>query len=108
MKKKNTASGGRRADRVQRRSVIAGLAASLVAPQRLSTQLASAKIPRVGILTAEESEMTPELDAFREGSAILAISKGATSSSNFGWPGAIFPVGRSWRQNWWLYRSLSS
>jgi putative tryptophan/tyrosine transport system substrate-binding protein len=50
---------------VQRRSVIAGLALSLVAPQRLSEQLTSAKIPRVGILSPEESETAPKFDTFR-------------------------------------------
>src|SRR5262249_53073680 len=36
------------------------------------------------------------------------MSKAATSSSSFGWLAAIFPVARSWRQNWWVYRSISS
>jgi putative ABC transport system substrate-binding protein len=57
--------GKRRVDRVQRRSVIAGLAVSLVVPQRLSAQLTTAKIPRVGILSPEESETAPKFDAFR-------------------------------------------
>jgi putative tryptophan/tyrosine transport system substrate-binding protein len=43
------------------------------------------------------------LDAFREGLRDLGYIEGATSSSNFGWPKEIFPVGRSWRQNWCLY-----
>jgi putative tryptophan/tyrosine transport system substrate-binding protein len=52
---------------MQRRSVIAGLAALLVARKRVSAQQASAKVPRVGVLTAEESERAPKFDAFRTG-----------------------------------------
>jgi hypothetical protein len=69
---------------MRRRTLIAGLAVLLLAPQRPSAQQASAKIPRVGILSPEQSERTPKFDAFRRGSVTSAISKAATSSSSFG------------------------
>ena len=68
--------GGRRADRVRRRSVIARLAALLTAPERPSAQQSQGKIPRVGILTAEESERAPKLDAFRAGLRDLGYIEG--------------------------------
>ena len=52
---------------MQRRSVIAGLAALLVARERVLAQQAPAKVPRVGVLTAEESERAAKFDAFRAG-----------------------------------------
>jgi putative ABC transport system substrate-binding protein len=61
---------------VQRRSIIAALAVSVVAPQWLSAQLASAKIPRVGILTVADSERTSVLDAFRRGLCELGYIEG--------------------------------
>jgi putative tryptophan/tyrosine transport system substrate-binding protein len=61
---------------VQRRGVIAGLAVLLAAPKRPSAQQASAKIPRVGILTAEESERAPKFDAFRAGLRDLGYIEG--------------------------------
>jgi putative tryptophan/tyrosine transport system substrate-binding protein len=61
---------------VQWRGVIAGLAVLLAAPKRPSAQQASAKIPRVGILTAEESERAPKFDAFRAGLRDLGYIEG--------------------------------
>jgi len=52
---------------VNRRNVIAGLAALLLEPQWLSAQQSQGKIPRVGILTPEENERAPKFDAFRAG-----------------------------------------
>jgi hypothetical protein len=53
---------------VRRRSVvIAGLGALFLAPERSPGQQRQSKIPRVGILTAGESERVPKFDAFREG-----------------------------------------
>ncbi len=52
---------------MRRRSVIAGLAALLVASERPSSQQAPPKIPRVGYLTAEDSAETATADAFRAG-----------------------------------------
>jgi len=52
---------------VDRRSVIVGLALSLIAPQRSSAQQAPAKIPRVGILDPGDTEKTRIWDAFRGG-----------------------------------------
>jgi putative ABC transport system substrate-binding protein len=46
---------------------IAGFAALLLAPVWAGAQQAPAKIPRVGILTAAQSDRTPIFDAFREG-----------------------------------------
>jgi ABC-type uncharacterized transport system substrate-binding protein len=51
---------------MKRRSVIAGLAALLLASQA-SAQQAPMKIPRVGILTAADSDRTPIFDALRGG-----------------------------------------
>jgi putative tryptophan/tyrosine transport system substrate-binding protein len=56
--------------------VIAGLAALLLAPEWAGAQQASAKIPRVGILTPGESERTPILDAFRQGLHDLGYIEG--------------------------------
>ena len=53
---------------MRRRSVIiAGLAALLLAPERSTAQQTQSKIPRVGILTAADSERAPMFDAFRAG-----------------------------------------
>jgi putative ABC transport system substrate-binding protein len=68
--------GKKRVDRVQRRSVIAGLAVSLVVPQRPSAQQVSAKIPRVGFLTIGDNERTRILDAFRGGLRDLGYVEG--------------------------------
>jgi putative ABC transport system substrate-binding protein len=51
---------------MRRRSVIAGLAVLLVAPDHLVAQQPSGKIPRVGILTIA-NERTGGIDAFIEG-----------------------------------------
>jgi putative ABC transport system substrate-binding protein len=62
---------------VRRRSVvIAGLAALFLAPERSVGQQRQSKIPRVGILTAEESERVPKFDAFREGLRDLGYVEG--------------------------------
>src|SRR5262249_17546141 len=53
----------RRGDRMRRRSVIVGLAALLLAPERASAQQAPLKTPRVGILTVADSDRTPIFDA---------------------------------------------
>src|SRR5215472_4776699 len=53
--------------RMRRRSVIAGLATLLVAPEHPAAQQPSGKIPRVGILTLGNNEKTRSIDAFREG-----------------------------------------
>ena len=47
--------------------VIAGLAALLLAPEWAGAQQPPVKIPRIGILTAADSDRTPIFDAFREG-----------------------------------------
>jgi putative tryptophan/tyrosine transport system substrate-binding protein len=52
---------------LKRRIVIAGLAAMIIAPEKAAGQQAPAKIPRVGFLTAEESDKTATADAFRAG-----------------------------------------
>jgi hypothetical protein len=81
---------------MQRRNVIAGLAALPLAPRRSSAQQSQGKIPRVGIVTTEESERAPKFDAFRAGLRDLGyISKAATSSSNSASPKAIFRGGRN-------------
>jgi putative ABC transport system substrate-binding protein len=61
---------------VKRRIVIAGLAAMLIAPERSTAQQPKAKIPRVGILTAEDSDRAPKFDAFRAGLRDLGYVEG--------------------------------
>ena len=61
---------------MQRRSVIAGLAVSLIAPRQSSAQQASGKIPRIGILSPGEEERTPMWDAFRQGLRDLGYTEG--------------------------------
>ena len=61
---------------MRRRDVIPGLAALLLAPKRPSAQQSQCKIPRVGILTAEESERAPKFDAFRAGMRDLGYIEG--------------------------------
>ena len=61
---------------MRRRHVIAGLAAVFVAHQRSNAEQSPGKIPRVGILTAEESERAPKFDAFRAGLRDLGYVEG--------------------------------
>jgi putative ABC transport system substrate-binding protein len=61
---------------MRRRNVIAGLAALPFRPIWASAQQATAKIPRVGIATAEESERAPKFDAFRAGLRDLGYIEG--------------------------------
>jgi putative ABC transport system substrate-binding protein len=62
---------------VRRRSVIiAGVAGLLFALERSQAQQASAKIPRVGVLTAADSDRTPIFDAFRGGLRDLGYVEG--------------------------------
>jgi putative ABC transport system substrate-binding protein len=61
---------------MRRRTVIAGLAALCLAPQRSSAQQSQGKIPRVGILTAADTERTRSLDAFRQGLRDLGYIEG--------------------------------
>jgi hypothetical protein len=63
----NREAGGRRVDRVQRRSVIAALATLLMAPERSAGQQPQSKIPRVGVFSPADNETTPEIEAFRKG-----------------------------------------
>jgi putative tryptophan/tyrosine transport system substrate-binding protein len=72
----NREVGGRRVDRLQRRSVIAGLAGLVVAPRRASAQQTSGKIPRVGILSVADSERAAIFDAFRQGLRDLGYVEG--------------------------------
>src|SRR5215510_633916 len=61
---------------MRRRSVIAWVAALLLAPDHPSAQQPPAKIPRVGILTPADSDRTPILDAFRDGLRELGSVEG--------------------------------
>ena len=62
---------------MRRRSVLAaGLAALLLAPEYSAAQQSHAKIPRVGILTAADSERAPMFDAFRQGLRDLGYVEG--------------------------------
>lgn len=56
--------------------VIAGLAALLLVPEGSTAQQARTKIPRVGILTAADSERAPMFDAFRQGLRDLGYVEG--------------------------------
>ena len=60
-----------------RRSIIlASLGALFLAPEAPSAQQPPAKIPRVGILTAADSDRTPIFDAFRDGLRDLGYVEG--------------------------------
>jgi putative tryptophan/tyrosine transport system substrate-binding protein len=62
---------------MKRRSVVvAGLAALLLAPERSAGQQTQSKIPRVGVLTAADSDKAPMFDAFREGLRDLGYVEG--------------------------------
>jgi hypothetical protein len=61
-----------RGEEMQRRNVIAGLPA----PRRSSAQQSQGKIPRVGIVTVEQSERAPKFDAFRAGLRDLGYIEG--------------------------------
>jgi len=61
---------------VRRRSVIAGLAALLLAPKQSAAQQLQSKIPRVGILTVADSERAAIFDAFRQGLCDLGYVEG--------------------------------
>jgi len=62
---------------MRRRRVLGiGLAALLVAPERVSAQQAPAKIPRVGILASGDNERVPVFDAFRAGLRDLGYVEG--------------------------------
>ena len=53
---------------MRRRALLGALGASIAAPlARAQQRQASGKIPRVGILSAADSEATPIFDAFRRG-----------------------------------------
>jgi putative tryptophan/tyrosine transport system substrate-binding protein len=62
---------------MRRRTVLlTGLAALLIASGRSAGQRASAKIPRVGIVSPEESERAPKFEAFRAGLRDLGYIEG--------------------------------
>jgi putative ABC transport system substrate-binding protein len=61
---------------MRRRSVLAGFAVLLFAPERSGAQQASGKIPRVGILTVSDNERAPMFDAFRQGLRDLGYVEG--------------------------------
>ena len=63
--------------------MITGLAALLVAPEHSAAQQAPAKVPRVGILSAAESDKTPLFDAFRSGLRELGWVEGRNIILNF-------------------------
>jgi len=79
---------------MRRRSVlVAGLAALLIASKRSTGQQATAKIPRVGIVTAEESERAPEFDAFRTGLRDLGYIEGRNIILEFQLAGGNLSLG---------------
>jgi putative ABC transport system substrate-binding protein len=62
---------------MKRRGIVfGGLAGLLLARQRSSAQQSPGKIPRVGILTAADSDRTPIFDAFRGGLRDLGYVEG--------------------------------
>src|SRR5215469_494619 len=80
--------------RMRRRSVIAGLAALLVAPGHLAAQQPSGKIPRVGILTPGNNERTRFIDAFRERLRDLGYVEGRNIILEFRFAGGDRAQGR--------------
>src|SRR5262249_37066464 len=63
-------------DRMRRHSLIAGLAGLLIAPEHPAAQQALSKIPRVGILSAADTDKTAIFDAFRAGLRDLGYTDG--------------------------------
>jgi putative ABC transport system substrate-binding protein len=80
--------------RMRRRSVMAGLAALLVAPEHPAAQQSSGKVPRVGILTAGDDERTRAIDAFREALRDLGYVEGRNIILEFRFAGGDFAQGR--------------
>src|SRR5215469_16601661 len=80
--------------RMRRRSVIAGLAALLVAPEHPAAQQPSGKISRVGILTLGNNEKTRSIDAFREGLRDLGYVEGRNIILEFRFAGGDRAQGR--------------
>src|SRR5215472_7584968 len=80
--------------RMRRRSVNAGLAALLVAPEHLAAQQLSGKIPRVGILTLGNNERTRSIDAFRERLRDLGYVEGRNIILEFRFAGGDRAQGR--------------
>jgi len=79
---------------MRRRSVIAGLAALLGAPEHPAAQQPPGKIPRVGILTAGNNETTRAIDAFREGLRDLGYVEGRNIILEFRFAHGDFAQGR--------------
>ena len=79
---------------MRRRSVIAGLAAILVAPEHPVAQQLSGKIPRVGILTLGNNERTQSIDAFRERLRYLGYVEGRNIILEFRFAGGDRAQGR--------------
>jgi putative ABC transport system substrate-binding protein len=79
---------------MRRRSVIAGLATLLGAPEHPAAQQPSGKIPRVGILTLGNNEKTRAIDAFREGLRDLGYVEGRNIILEFRFAGGDRAQGR--------------
>ena len=62
---------------MKRRSVIAGLAALLCAPERSGAQQTPANIPRIGVLSPAAAASTKAFDAFRNGLRELGYIEGS-------------------------------
>jgi hypothetical protein len=91
---------------VKRRSVIAGIAAVLVAPKHSAAQHAPANFPRIGLLMgADESDEAPKLDAFRgalEKFGYIATARPSLSRCAMRWGS---PTGSpAWHVSWWRLR----
>lgn len=79
---------------MRRRSIIiGGLAGLLLVPEHASTQQPSAKIPRVGILSVEESERALKFDAFRAGLRDLGYIEGRNIILEFRLAGGNLSLG---------------
>ena len=78
---------------MRRRNLIAGLVALPLGPGRLSAQQNSAKIPRVGIVSVEESERGPKFDAFRTGLRDLGYIEGRNIILEFRLAGGNYSLG---------------
>jgi putative ABC transport system substrate-binding protein len=61
---------------MKRRELMLLLAGAITTGRGICAQQAAAKIPRVGVLTAEESERAPKFDAFRAGLRDLGYIEG--------------------------------
>ena len=78
---------------MRRRDVITGLTSLLLLPRQAAAEQSPGKIPRVGILTAEESDQSPKFDAFKVGLRDLGYVEGRNIILEFRFARGNYSVG---------------